>query len=327
MHCFLHIGVEKTGTTSLQNHLYKNQDILKKRKFILTKSFGYPNNYKLSLISSNASKRESPRRYLNFLNNPKLNKYRILKRARGELKSANEKHKFIFSSEHLHSMLKSEEEIKNLKENLESIGFKSFSIVVVLRPVIEMLRSRISTGFKFGNFENPVISDPWKDKVPHVYQIKSTLKRWMNIFGNENLNAIKYSYELLLYDFYSLIDSEIDINSLIPLENKNKSLSFEIMQSVFLNKEIIEKNLVDKKERQNLINDLINHYGGEANQNKIYISEESQSKFNKAFKMDNDFIHDNFGFSINSVCKTEEVQRINYDLLSEINHYIERNVL
>ena len=42
--------------------------------------------------------------------------------------------------------------------------------------------------------------------------------------------------------------------------------------------------------------------------------------------MDNDFIHDNFGFSINSVCKTEEVQRINYDLLSEINHYIERNV-
>ena len=327
MHCFLHIGVEKTGTTSLQNHLYKNQDILRKRKFILTKSFGYPNNHKLSLISRNASKKKSPRYYLNFLNNPKLNKYRILRRARGELKSANENHKFIFSSEHLHSMLKSEEEIRNLKENLKSIGFKSFSIVVVLRPVIEMLRSRISTGFKNGNFENPVISDPWKHKVPHVYQIESTLKRWMNVFGNENLNAIKYSNDLLLCDFFSLIDSEIDIDSLSHLEKKNKSLSFEIMQSVFLNKEKLEKNLVDKKERRNLINDLINYYGDEANQNKIYISEELQSKFNKAFQMDNDFIHNNFGFSINSVCRTEEVQRVNNDLLSKINHFIEKKVL
>ena len=43
--------------------------------------------------------------------------------------------------------------------------------------------------------------------------------------------------------------------------------------------------------------------------------------------MDNDFIHDNFGFSINSVCRTEEVQRVNNDLLSKINHYIEKKVL
>lgn len=327
MHCFLHIGVEKTGTTSLQNHLYKNKDILRKKKFILTKSFGFPNNYKLSLISSNASTKNKSRYCLNFLKNPKLNKYRILRKAKGELKSANKQHKFIFSSEHLHSKLKSAEEIQNIKENLQSIGFKSFSIVVVLRPVIEMLRSRISTGFKNGNFENPIIFDPWKHKVPHVYQIKSTMKRWMDIFGKENLSVIQYSKESLLSDFFELIDSEIDISSFSPLVNKNKSLSFEIMQSVFLNKEILEKRLVNKKERQDLINDLINQFGGEANQNKIYISEELQSKFNKAFKMDNDFIYDNFGFSIDSVCKTEEVQRINNDLLPKISHYIEKTVL
>ena len=327
MHCFLHIGVEKTGTTSLQNHLYKNQDILRKRKIILTKSFGYPNNNKLSLISKNASKENSLEHYLNFLGNSKLNRYLILKRAKGELKSVNEDHKYIFSSEHLHSQLKTSKEIENLKENLENIGFKSFSIVVVLRPIIEMLRSRISTGFKNGNFENPIISVPWKYKVPHVYQIKSTLERWMDVFGEENLSAIQYSNDLLLYDFFSLIDSEIDISLFSPLENKNKSLSFEIMQSVFLNKEILEKKLVSKKERRNLIKDLIKHYGEEANQNKIYISEKSQSKFNKAFRMDNDFIYDNFGFSIDSVCKTEEVQRINTYLLSKISHHIERTVL
>ena len=44
MRCILHIGNEKTGTTTLQKVLYKNKSVFSRHGIYLTENFGKPNN-------------------------------------------------------------------------------------------------------------------------------------------------------------------------------------------------------------------------------------------------------------------------------------------
>ena len=58
MKCFLHIGTEKTATTTLQNFLHLNRDKFAKYGFLLPKNAGYPNNYKLPILAYNNHRRD-----------------------------------------------------------------------------------------------------------------------------------------------------------------------------------------------------------------------------------------------------------------------------
>jgi hypothetical protein len=43
MDLYLHIGTEKTGTTSIQHFLYENIEKLKEKKIYLSQSINFPN--------------------------------------------------------------------------------------------------------------------------------------------------------------------------------------------------------------------------------------------------------------------------------------------
>lgn len=321
MKAIIHIGLEKTGTTTIQNFIYKNKKTLESKNIFLTKSFGYPNNNLLSYISidqPSASKN-------NFKNHDfQLFKKNIIKKAKIELSDSLNKHNFLFSSEHLHSQLKSQKEISHFKKTLHILGFKSFSIIVTLRPIIEMHRSRISTAFKNGNFVEPKITEPWKFKTPHIYQIKNTLKDWMSVFGENNINAIRYSRKTLLRDFFEIVDKDISLDHLKSINNKNKSLSYEIMEAIYSNKILIEKNLPLKDQKINFVNTLINVFEMHPDQNKISISRDAQIKYNKSFQLDSEFTQSNFNFSIDSKCITEKKQISNKELILKINDHIKK---
>ena len=56
MHCYLHIGVEKTGTTSIQKFLYLNRALLNQNGYQLTDSLSKPNNTGITVLSLSSLK-------------------------------------------------------------------------------------------------------------------------------------------------------------------------------------------------------------------------------------------------------------------------------
>ncbi len=58
MHCYLHIGTEKTGTTLIQDFLCLNADKLASLDLAYLKSAGYPNNKWLVLAALDVDRRD-----------------------------------------------------------------------------------------------------------------------------------------------------------------------------------------------------------------------------------------------------------------------------
>ena len=101
----------------------------------------------------------------------KLNKKKqfLKRRINEEVKKAKPGSKFIFSNEHMHSLLSSREEIDFLKGSTKSwiYRFHSFSFC---KTNSEMVRSRRSTAFKNGNINiHPRLQDA--SRIFHIFLI------------------------------------------------------------------------------------------------------------------------------------------------------------
>ena len=90
MKCILHIGTEKTGTTSLQAFLNLNREILAEQGYLFTKSTGLQNNRSLPVAAYNADRRDDFTRLHRIYNDEDLITYQTatINALRAELKSA-----------------------------------------------------------------------------------------------------------------------------------------------------------------------------------------------------------------------------------------------
>ena len=85
MHCFLHIGVEKTGTTSIQKFLYLNRALLNQNGYQLTDSLSKPNNTGITVLSLSSLKNEEIKYFSVVSSEQKFNKKKqFLKRSINE---------------------------------------------------------------------------------------------------------------------------------------------------------------------------------------------------------------------------------------------------
>ena len=132
---FLHIGVHKTGTTSLQNIFHNNPEALKRSGYIFFKGSYIENNHielALSCLRENVETLIEYR-YKNINTN-----HAELKKAIASLLNKNPQKKFIFSSEML-SFFRTEKECSLLKklfpENTE------FKIIITLRKQRDFIES------------------------------------------------------------------------------------------------------------------------------------------------------------------------------------------
>ena len=72
MKIYLHIGTEKTGTTSIQGFMADKRDELLKQGILYSKSLGFPNNIRLSIALQNFDKIDDSRIYANLTNKNKI---------------------------------------------------------------------------------------------------------------------------------------------------------------------------------------------------------------------------------------------------------------
>ena len=327
MHCFLHIGVEKTGTTSIQKFLYLNRSLLNQNGYQLTDSLSKPNNTGITVLSLSSFKSEEIKHFSDVSTEEKFNKKKQFLKwgIKEEVKKAKLGSKFIFSNEHMHSLLSSREEIDFLKKFLQSVGFSDFTVIVFVRPIIEMVRSRRSTAFKNANINiHPRLQDASKENFPYLFNLKESLNKWISVFGKSNIKAVRFDSrdkDLLYKKFLDVINLDFrNINFAIP-EILNKSLSYEAMLSLYTNRSAILKRYKKRKDLINFIKEFKNEFTQQSG-NKISIFEDILRSFETRFREDNLFILKEFNIDLQTNSKIQSEQIINHNLLKDLDKYI-----
>ncbi|MFW2590024.1 hypothetical protein [Sagittula sp. SSi028] len=229
--CILHIGTEKTGSTSLQAWLYKNRIALERGGIYLLDTLETPNNRMLPAYYSQMldewserkgikTAREKNEYFLGFKEN--------IEREVSEKLPSN--CTVIISSEHFHSRVTRKSELEKIKNDLDSI-FDSITVVCYFRRQPEMALSLYSTSLKFGHTQS--VSEFMSSVTPnnYYYNFKSIGDNWSSIFGIENCKFRIFRRDMLIggdvrRDFMDAANFDAKkLNLKFPEEKNNESLT------------------------------------------------------------------------------------------------------
>lgn len=230
MECILHIGTEKTGSTTLQEFFHVNRSLLRNNGIIYTKSLGEKANNEICLISYPLDRRDNLTEKAKIKSNDDLKEKQenLVKKFKKELNGI-EGNKVVISSELIQSRLINDEDVLNLKQVLEDVGFKTFKIVVYLRNPSDIAQSLYSTALKFGHsWDSP--PPPTDNYFQNICNHKATLMRFGNVFGVENLKPRLFERNKMVggsivSDFFDAIGESIPLDAMIS-NDSNPSLSY-----------------------------------------------------------------------------------------------------
>lgn len=203
----IHIGTEKTGSTSLQKMLKSNRDHWKKQGYLFSESMGRMAHLQLVAYSIDDNRDYQLFRVQHEYAPSSARatfRTKVRDRLRDELTSSGRDLKgLLFSSEHFHSRIAMISEIERLRLLLTTLcaemGWEPvFEIVVYLRRQSDLLESKyfqylISGGtHSFGRFSEECHIDN------DYYNYQVLVSRWMEVFGKESMRIRKYSSDDLI---------------------------------------------------------------------------------------------------------------------------------
>lgn len=230
---YLHIGTEKTGTTTLQSFLSKNRDALYKQGIIYPKSPGFFNHRDLATCCLDNSHIDDAILNKGLTDPAKKEKWcsELIRKFHDEMIDLPHSHDtVIISSEHFHSRLISPNEIQKLHQILNSF-FDKIKIIVYLRRQDELAIGLYSTIIKFGG--NPFKLFPEKEAASSYYDYQLLLQNWSNVFGKKAIKPIIYKKNRLISgsiieDFSNQLS--LDTKNLVIPENQNLTLSNDALE-------------------------------------------------------------------------------------------------
>ena len=226
--CILHIGTSKTGTTTLQKFFRVNESNLAKKDIFFPKTFGAQNQVKLFAYACEPQKRHSQKLRLGLTNVQQVEVFRnkIWKSFCQEIKN-NDCNKLLLSTELLSSHLRSNEEIKFLKNFLDNF-VNTYKVIVYIQPQHEMAISAYTNMVQNGGTRKSILPEPDENNFDLNYE--KLLERWGKIFGMKNIFPRIFSKKELFngdikrdfVDYFGL-----DWNDFEDVENENMSLNVE----------------------------------------------------------------------------------------------------
>jgi len=226
----LHIGTEKTGTTTIQEFLFLNKSILLRQNVFIPAFLG-PRNHRWAVFLAEGDDRVDSFTKSRGLSEDKEKRLSIKSFKREELFQKtidfSNKH-WVISSEFFQSRLTTELEIRELKKILLE-AFSSVNIVIYVREPIRTAIATWSTMIKAGG----TIRALWepgrfeKNNCDH----KAILSRWLNVFDKHQITVRLFdrnSFENddLLNDFCKYARITMSPDFAIPAPS-NQSLSFK----------------------------------------------------------------------------------------------------
>ncbi len=228
--CVLHIGVEKTGSTSIQFSLAKSRPKLLARGVLYPEALGERNQIKAYAYASQTGVDELKSPF--GLDSPAaVQRFRTAIEQNLAREIAAKKPKVLcVSNEHCSSRLLLVAEIERLAGLLKAhcAGVK---VVVYLRRQADALRSAYSTYVKTGG-AGPFRS-PSGEEIEKKYAYDVILDRWAAVFGDQNIEVRIFDRDHLtdgdvVTDFFTKLG--VGIEGMTLEREMNKSLGCQGME-------------------------------------------------------------------------------------------------
>jgi hypothetical protein len=195
MDLVLHIGCEKTGTTSLQNWLEHNSQALPPRGALYSKSLGRPNNRRINLYGMEHGRIDELllQEGVKTPEEQEVLRKRIKNELTGEVRNAKARgvKKFIISNEHLQSRCYNDENVERIHELLAPL-FDNIKVYVFLRPQIDVCLSLASTMARNGaEVSRRWMGDQLRPKLAY-FDLHALMQRWEKFFGRDAMVPVPF---------------------------------------------------------------------------------------------------------------------------------------
>jgi hypothetical protein len=195
MDLILHIGTEKTGTTSLQSWLAKNRDALRREGIFFPASLGETRSIRMAMMAADHSSILPAARRVHKIKNAEDHAKFVKRVNRDFVAERFEKQNrdcptCIISDEGLQVFLNTTEEIARMKEFTDQ-HFGRVRVVICLRPQVDYAVSFASTAARLGR----KIDSEWFEAIDTSnlrFRYDLLVERWAEVFGAENLEIISY---------------------------------------------------------------------------------------------------------------------------------------
>ena len=238
MRCIVHIGIEKTGTTSIQRALSQNRAVLEQQGVAL----GWPEEVENSRYLV-AYFREKPDDFWAAREwqsaEDRLSSLEPLMAGLDEeiAKAPPSTEAMIFSSEHFHSRLTEESEIRALADFLGK-RFETITIVCFVRPQASTVLSLYSTALRAGHavpyrlFAQNMLGN--REYLDHAL----TLSKWASAFGEARISVRPYPMRAeegrdVRQDFFEAINMD-HLAALLRLEEERANPALSMLQQLLL---------------------------------------------------------------------------------------------
>jgi hypothetical protein len=295
MKTILHIGLEKTGTTSVQQLLKANRTALLQQGTLISTSLHPGNNFYLAMASFSSFRVDGLLKQQGIQNQADLDSFRskTLAKFQAELKSANGARQVLISSEHLQSRLTTISDIQLLKQNLESVGLVDFEVLVYLREPIRIALSHHGMAIKKGVFVDETFFEPNHPRVSQILGFQASIQMWQQVFGSESMRVRLYPEgqkpAALIDDFFDATAlSQVGLN-LNSEEKRNANLSagaLQILNDLNRENKLVANQVASKK----FFDRLEKHVPGKG----LSANSQTIEKFNEFYAASNEWVLKNF---------------------------------
>ena len=193
--CVIHIGTEKTGTSSIQQFLSNNRGKLLKDGILYPKVTGLMGGSQWGfVIAADTSAYQSDiGKRLKLASEQEAQRYVVgLKKALAEELAKNRHvHTIMVSCEHFHSRLRTPNVIERLKAFFEQ-WCDTFEIIVYFRRQDRVALSHYSTKLKSGNPNPSVFPDGTNPNESYYYDYQRIYENWCEIFESSVVSVGLY---------------------------------------------------------------------------------------------------------------------------------------
>ncbi|MEM7070015.1 MAG: hypothetical protein AAF478_14150, partial [Pseudomonadota bacterium] len=306
----LHLGTDKTGSTSLQRILHLNRKKLRNQGILVPESFGKFNHDKLVSALLDDDVFDNVKLKILARNNWTIDQLRrhIRNSFENDLKNHPATDKIIFTSELIHSRMFRNSSINSIAEYFSGI-VDEVKVIVFLRRQDRLAVSRFSTILKGGYTEydntfadlgaRSYVNTPI-DKLPndflHYYDYEHLLQRFVRQFGRESICPIIYREDSYNIAEEFLRAAEIPIGAIKKRDTEiavNRSLSARAQYLICQVNKIVDI----RDETNNPNRDFRKLYARISNENpgkkRIYARAEAKNFYDK-FRKSNEWVRANF---------------------------------
>lgn len=227
----LHIGTEKTGTTSFQRWLEQNRAQLAKHDVIypdLPKMFPHGVGQRiLSVYAQGFNPEYDAFAHVGIVDEASYERVKEGFAAVFDAQiRANPAGNWVLSSEHLHSRLTAPAQVETLSRFLRR-HFDDITVYIHLRPQVDMARSLASTVARGGSLIGRGFFEA-VDVTSAYYNYQTLVARWAAVFGVKNITVIPYKRNP---DFQRYLLEKLGLSAAAfpPVVRENESIDWRLM--------------------------------------------------------------------------------------------------